>query len=63
MSQWIQPSVASLIEKDTFHAAAIDFIRRIETGKYRAHISRIVVVEIAGAISRGTDSEFARDAS
>ena len=54
--------VASLIEKDTFHADAIDFIGQIETGNYRAHISRIVVVEIAGAISRRTDGEFAREA-
>jgi predicted nucleic acid-binding protein len=54
--------IASLIEKDIFHADAIDFIGQIEAGKYRAHISRIVVVEIAGAISRRTDSEFAREA-
>ncbi len=55
MSQWIQPSVVSLIEKDTFHAGAIDFIRPMDTGKYRAHISRIVVVEIADVISRRTE--------
>lgn len=54
--------IASLIAKDRFHEDAIAFIEQIETKKCRAHISRIVVVEIAGAISRRVDENSAREA-
>lgn len=55
--------ISSLIEKDPFHMDAMDFMGRVETGRCRAHISRIVVVEIAGAISRRIDDESAREAT
>ena len=54
--------IASLLEKDHFYTDALDFIECIETTKCRAHISRIVVVELAGAISRRIDEDSAREA-
>jgi len=54
--------IASLLEKDHFHEDAISFLEQINTKQCRAHISKIVLVEIAGAISRRIDEASAREA-
>lgn len=54
--------IASLVEKDHFHEDAISFLEQINTKQCRAHISKIVLVEIAGAISRRIDEASAREA-
>jgi len=54
--------IASLIEQDQFHADAISFIARIESKQCRAHLSCIVFVELAGALSRRVTEEAAREA-
>jgi predicted nucleic acid-binding protein len=54
--------IASLIEQDQCHADAISFIARIETKQCRAHLSCIVLVELAGALSRRVSEAAAREA-
>jgi predicted nucleic acid-binding protein len=54
--------IASLLEQDQFHADAISFMERIETKQCRAHLSCIVLVELAGALSRRVTEEAAREA-
>jgi len=54
--------IASLLEQDQFHADAISFIERIETKQCRAHLSCIVLVELAGALSRRVTETAAREA-
>ena len=54
--------IASLLEQDQFHADAISFIARIETKQCRAHLSCIVLVELAGALSRRVTDTAAREA-
>jgi predicted nucleic acid-binding protein len=54
--------IASLLEQDQFHADAISFMERIETKECRAHLSCILLVELAGALSRRVTEEAAREA-
>jgi predicted nucleic acid-binding protein len=54
--------IASLLEQDQFHADAISFMERIGTKQCRAHLSCIVLVELAGALSRRVTEKAAREA-
>lgn len=54
--------VASLVDKDEFHDDAEVFIDAMDSKKIRAHISRIVPVELCGAVGRRIGQKEALEA-
>jgi len=54
--------VASLVKRDAFHADAKGVIETVDSRKVRAHISRIVPVEVCTAVGRRTGKKEALEA-
>lgn len=54
--------VASLVEKDEFHKDATMFIEAMNSKEIRAHVSRTMLVEVCGAISRRVGRKEAKEA-
>ncbi len=54
--------LASLVQRDEFHGDAEAFIEAMDSKEIRAHVSRIVPVEVCGAVGRRTGQREASEA-